>query len=63
MLCPLYEHTIHRNEYVCVYTCAEAMMKCFLIFLLQKDVDIVNLAYKWPSLTMISAQSPKGQCS
>lgn len=53
MLCPLYEHTIHRNEYVCVYTCAEAMMKCFLIFLLQKDVDIVNLAYKWPSLTMI----------
>lgn len=43
---PLYEHTIHCNEYVCVYTCAEAMMKCFLIFLLQKDVDIVNLAYK-----------------
>lgn len=29
-----------------VYICAEAMMKYFLIFLLQKDVDIVNLAYK-----------------
>lgn len=63
MLCPLYEHTIHCNEYIRVYTCAEAMMKYFLIFLLQKDVDIVNLAYKWPSLTMILAQSPKGQCS
>lgn len=42
------------NKYVCLYTHAETMIKIFPIFLCQKDVDIVNLAWKLLSLTCLT---------